>query len=101
MNEKINDDVEKNNSMGTKEEDGKNYTERIMNDVALGASACGERMYHPSTRRKFTTTTTTFTSDESSDNSDSSDSDSTSSRGSFSAREEKKMKSERARLSQT
>ena len=80
-----------------KEEDGKNDTERIMNDVALGASACGERMYHPSTRRKFTTTTTTFTSDDSSDNSDSSDSDSTSSRGSFSAREEKKMKSERAR----
>ena len=80
-----------------KEEDGKNDSERIMNDVALGASACGERMYHPSTRRKFTTTTTTSTSDDSSDNSDSSDSDSTSSRGSFSAREEKKMKSERAR----
>jgi len=79
------------------EEDGKNDSERIMNDVALGASACGERMYHPSTRRKFTTTTTTSTSDDSSDNSDSSDSDSTSSRGSFSAREEKKMKSERAR----
>ena len=81
-----------------KEEDGKNDTERIMNDVALGASACGERMYHPSTRRKFTTTATTSTSDDSSDSSDNSDnSDSASSRGSFSAREAKKMKSERAR----
>jgi hypothetical protein len=50
---------------------------RIMNDVALGASACGERLFHPSTGRRFinnNTINSTSDSDSSGDSSSSSSS---------------------------
>ena len=46
----------------------------IMNDVALGASASGERLYHPSTGRKFMSNSSSSSSSSSSSESSSSES---------------------------
>ena len=48
----------------------------IMNDVALGASASGERLYHPSTGRKFMSNSSSSSSSSSNSSSSSSESSS-------------------------
>ncbi|CAL6358780.1 unnamed protein product [Bathycoccus prasinos] len=63
---------------------------RIMNDVALGASACGERLFHPSTGRRFMNNNTingTSDSDSSGDSSSSGSGSSSSSSSSSSTSE--------------
>jgi WD40 repeat protein len=57
---------------------------RIMNDVALGASACGERLFHPSTGRRFMNNNTINGTSDSDSSGDSSSSDSSSSSSSTS-----------------
>jgi hypothetical protein len=58
---------------------------RIMNDVALGASACGERLFHPSTGRRFINNNTINSTSDSDSSGDSSSSDSSSSDSSSSS----------------
>jgi len=58
---------------------------RIMNDVALGASACGERLFHPSTGRRFINNNTINSTSDSDSSGDSSSSDSSSSSSSSSS----------------